>query len=320
MRDSIITPRRLLDGAHYTGTMPREPWRCSLHGGHSGEFCEHAEGRLEDVLDAAVTAGYHTFGVTEHAPRTELRFLYPTEKEKGFTVERLEEDFRNYIRAIHELANRFAERLIVLRGFEIEVVPTDGYRDKMLAYREAGDFDYMVGSVHYVDEVSIDGEIEDFHGIRDGIGGLEALAVRYYETVAEMIDALRPEVVGHLDLLRKNAGPDAPVDTPLIRRAADRALEAARACEAILDLNTAGYRKGLPTPYPAPWLVERAAAMGIGFCFGDDSHGPAQVGAGIDDARDYLLANGVREVTVLTRTENSDRRGTVEKRTVRLSL
>ena len=193
--------------------MPREPWRCSLHGGHSGEFCEHAEGRLEDVLEAAVTAGYHTFGVSEHAPRTELRFLYPAEKEKGFTVKRLEEDFRNYIRAIHELANHFAERLIVLRGFEIEVVPTDGYRDKMLAYREAGDFDYMVGSVHHVDEVSIDGEIEDFQGIRDGIGGLEALAVRYYETVAEMIDALRPEVVGHLDLLRKNAGPNAPLDT-----------------------------------------------------------------------------------------------------------
>ena len=53
--------------------------------------------------------------------------------------------------------------------------------------------------------------------------------------------------------------------------------------------------------------------MGIGFCFGDDSHGPAQVGARIDDARDYLLANGVGEVTVLTRTENSGRRGTSGK-------
>ena len=299
--------------------MPREPWRCSLHGGHSGEFCEHAEGRLEEVLEAAVAAGYHTFGVTEHAPRGESRFLYATEKEKGFTVERLEEDFRNYIRAIDGLAEAFGERLIVLRGFEIEVVPTDGYRDKMLAYREAGDFDYMVGSVHYVEEVSIDGPIEDFRRIRDGLGGLEALAVRYYETVAEMIDALRPEVVGHLDLLRKNAGPDAALDTRAIRRAADGALEAARACGAILDLNTAAYRKGLGTPYPAAWLVERAASMGIGFCFGDDSHGPAQVGAGIDDARDYLLANGVGEVTVLTRPENSGRHGQVEKRVVRLS-
>lgn len=300
--------------------MPREPWRCSLHGGHSGEFCEHAEGRLEDILEAAVVAGYHTFGVTEHAPRTESRFLYPTEKEKGFTVERLDKDFRDYIHSVTELAENFAERLTVLRGFEIEVVPADGYRETMLAYRRAGDFDYIVGSVHYVEEVSIDGPIDDFRRVRDGIGGLEALAVRYYEIVAEMIEALRPEILGHLDLLRKNAGPDAPLGTPAIRRAAQGALEAARASEAILDVNTGGYRKGLPTPYPAPWLVERAAAMGIGFCFGDDSHSPDQVGAGIDDARAYLLANGVEEITVLTRPENSRNCGAVEKRIVRLLM
>ena len=299
--------------------MPREPWRVSLHGGHSGEFCEHAEGRLEEVLEAAVAAGFHTFGVSEHAPRSESRFLYATEREKGFTVERLEEDFRTYIRAIDELTERFAERLTVLRGFEVEVVPADRYREKMLAYRQAGDFDYMVGSVHYVDEVSIDGPLGDFQKIRDALGGLESLAIRYYETVADMIEALQPEVIGHLDLLRKNAGPDAALDTAEIRRAADRALEAARAGDAVLDLNTAAYRKGLPTPYPEPWLLKRASDMGIGFCFGDDSHSPAQVGAGIDDARDYLLANGVEEVTILTRTEGRALRRPVEKRVVRLS-
>ena len=298
--------------------MPREPWRCSLHGGHSGEFCEHAAGSLEEVLEAAVAAGYDTFGVSEHAPRCEARFLYPTEKEKGFTIERLEEDFRLYIRALHELANRFAGRLTVLRGFESEVVPAAGYREKMSAYRQAGDFDYMVGSVHYVEEVSIDGPIEDFRRIRDGLGGLEALAIRYYEAVAEMIDALRPEVVGHLDLLRKNAGPGAVLDTSAIRRAARRALEAARECGAILDLNTAGYRKGLSTPYPAPWLVQRAAAMGVGFCFGDDSHGPAQVGAGMDAARHYLLAQGVKEITVLARPESSGSRSPLERKVVPL--
>ena len=43
--------------------------------------------------------------------------------------------------------------------------------------------------------------------------------------------------------------------------------------------------------------------MGIGFCFGDDSHGPDQVGAGIEDAREYLLENGVDRVTTLTRED-----------------
>ena len=275
----------------------------SLHGGHSGEFCEHATGRLREVLEAAIAAGYHTFGVSEHAPRSERRFLYDSEKEKGFTVGRLQRDFEAYAEAVHELSEQFAGMLVVLRGFEAEVVPAQGYREEMLGYNQRFGFDYMVGAVHYVDEISIDSERAEFERALEACGGLEALAVRYYETVAEMVAALKPDVVGHLDLIRKNAGPDFSLDTPKIRHAADHALEAVREHASILDLNTAGYRKGLGSPYPAPWLVERASQMGIPFCFGDDSHGPSQVGADMDEARQYLLENGVAAVTVMTRHE-----------------
>jgi histidinol-phosphatase (PHP family) len=164
--------------------------------------------------------------------------------------------------------------------------------------------------VHYVDEIQIDGDRAEFDRVVAKEGGLDALAVRYYEMVADMVEDLSPDVVGHLDLVRRNAGPTAELDTPHIRAAADKALEVIRRHESILDLNTAGYRKGLGGPYPAPWLVQRAHSLGIGFCFGDDSHGPAQVGAGINEAREYLLANGVPEVAVLTR-EN----GAVVRRT-----
>jgi histidinol-phosphatase (PHP family) len=168
----------------------------------------------------------------------------------------------------------------------------------------------MVGSVHYVDEISIDGPRPDFERALAARGGIEPLAVAYYEALAEMVEALRPEVVGHFDLIRLHTGPDAPLDTPRIRQAATTALEAVRDCGAILDVNTAGYRKGLGMPYPAPWLIESARLMEIGFCFGDDSHGIAQVGQGIEEARQYLLENQVDHVTVLTR-ENG---GIVRKR------
>ena len=41
--------------------------------------------------------------------------------------------------------------------------------------------------------------------------------------------------------------------------------------------------------------------MGIGVCFGDDSHGPDQVGAGIEEARFYLLDNGISEIRTLAK-------------------
>jgi histidinol-phosphatase (PHP family) len=283
------------------GATTKDLWRVSLHGGHSGAYCDHATGSLAAVLEAAVEAGYHTFGVSEHAPRVESRFLYPEEVEAGYDVGRLESEFKAYVHEVKELASAYKGRLCVLCGFEAEVVPDNRYVEVMLGYRERYGFDYMVGSVHYVREVQIDWHKEMFTRAIETCGGLEAMCVAYYEAVAQMVVELRPEVVGHLDLVRKNAGPFGPVDTPRVRSAASETLEVIRAHDCILDLNTAGYRKGLGSPYLAPWLVERAAAMGIGFCFGDDSHGPHQVGLDLDRSRRYLLNNGVTTVTVLTR-------------------
>lgn len=278
-----------------------EPWKISLHGGHSGEFCEHAQTTLREMLEAAVAAGYSVFGVSEHAPRSQERFIYPSERKKDFDVERLRTNFEAYAESVFKLADEFESRLTVLRGFEAEVVPTATYRDEMVALRKLYGFDYMVGSVHYVAEISIDGSPEEYEQAAQAAGGYEAVARRYYDDVAGMIEALRPEVVGHLDLVKLYAPDRAVLEAPSVRQAAERALAAAKEYGAILDLNTAGYRKGLGEPYPAPWLVRHATEMGVGFCFGDDSHSPAQVGSGLDLAREYLRANNVREITALDR-------------------
>ena len=158
-----------------------------------------------------------------------------------------------------------------------------------------------MGSVHFVGEIPIDGEPEQWTEAARAQGGPENLAVEYYATIERMVQALHPDIVGHLDLIKLNverAGFDpAALITSRVISAAQRTLEAIRANGGILDLNTAGWRKGLSEPYPAPWLIRLAASMSIPFCFGDDSHRPDQVGFGIERARDYLLENGVDTVT-----------------------
>lgn len=293
--------------------MTATPWKVSLHGGHSGEFCDHATGTLREVLDAAVAAGFKTYGVSEHVPRMGEQYLYENEIELGWSIEKIVADFERYGETIFQVAEEYADRLTVLRGFEIEVVPHNSYVELMSTYRQRFKFDFMVGSVHYHNDTSIDGPPKEFERAMESCGGLEALAIQYYERVAEMIRALKPEVVGHLDLVRKNGHLYGALDTPAIRDAAEVPLEAALEHGCILDLNTAGWRKGLDSPYPAPWLVKRATEVGVPFCFGDDSHGPDTVGAGIPEAREYLLQNGVQSVTVLERHGDS-----VEKKPVLL--
>jgi histidinol-phosphatase (PHP family) len=280
-------------------------WKVSLHGGHSREFCDHAYSSLREMLEAAVAAGYHTFGVTEHAPRVEARFLYPNEIVMGWDVPKLLADFERYAHTLPALVEEFSDRLVVLRGFEIEVVPAASYVSLMQDFRHRYGFEYIVGSVHYVREISIDGSMEEFQRAIDACGGVEPLAVCYYQTVAQMVTALQSEVVAHLDLIKLHGRHFGLQETDTVRRAAEEALEAVRATGGIVEINTAGYRKGLGEPYPAPWLVQLAQRMGIGFCLSDDSHRVEQVGFGIEQVRAYLLEQGVRTLTVLTREGNA---------------
>lgn len=48
------------------------------HHSHSGQFCGHAKNNLEDVIQAAIAKGFHSFALTEHIPR-ELVDFYPEE-------------------------------------------------------------------------------------------------------------------------------------------------------------------------------------------------------------------------------------------------
>ena len=291
-----------------------DAWKVSLHGGHSSEFCDHADDTLRDLLDAAVACGYHTFGISEHAPRRGAQYLYDKERELGWTVEKLEADFARYQSLLPALVEEYAGRLTILRGFEAEVVPDD-YASLMRGYRQSRledgrpAFDYMVGSTHFVHDISIDGPPALFEQAVAACGGLEALIVEYYAQVARMIDALRPDVVGHFDLVKLNVlrhgarlGYDpALLQSPAVLQAAQTAMTAARECDCILDLNTAGWRKGLGEPYPGPAFVYDAHRMGIPICFGDDSHRVGEVGAGIAEARRYLLDLGVPTITSLQR-------------------
>ena len=280
------------------------PWRVSLHGGHSWPFCDHASGSLEHILEAACERGFATYGVTEHAPRHHDRYLYDKERELGWTVATLEQKFDDYFRRLDELVPTFAADLPILRGFECEVVPDSEWADITTEYRRRYRPDYIVGSVHFLADLSIDGPLELFHAALDRFGGLERLACAYYDKVAELAATLQPEVIGHLDLVRRNGQAMGPLDTPSIRSAARVALDEIQRAGSILDVNTAGYRKGLGSPYPAPWLVHEALERGIGLCFGDDSHSPDDVGAGIDEARLWLMSLGVTHVRTLRRGDS----------------
>lgn len=49
------------------------------HHSHSGSFCCHAKGTLEEVVLEAIRQGFTTYGLSEHVPRYRVQDLYPEE-------------------------------------------------------------------------------------------------------------------------------------------------------------------------------------------------------------------------------------------------
>jgi histidinol-phosphatase (PHP family) len=278
-----------------------ELWKVSLHGGHSGDFCEHGSDTLREMLDAAVSFGYTTFGVTAHSQATDPKFLYEEEIEAGLSIDDMKLRFLEYVEACGELKNEYSDRIEVLMGAEVEIVPETSFAHLADIIKRQYWLDYLVGSVHWVDEMPFDTSQQDFDKAVANRGGLEPFLLRYYELVGEMIEQVKPEVIGHIDLPRLFCEGAPELESDSVMKAVYTAFEKAKAVGCILDLNVGALSKGLATPYPAPWIVQLASEMGVPFCFGDDSHSVAQVGAGIDTGRAYLLDLGIITITKLTR-------------------
>ena len=280
-----------------------ELWKVSLHGGHSGDFCEHGADSLREMLDAAVSFGYSTFGVATHSPPSSPKFLYEEEVAAGLGVVELGERFRSYSQLSKGLVADYADRIEVLRGAEIEVVPAGSYAIDVGLLREVYELDYIVGSVHWVDEIAIDVDRSEFDRAVTSSGGLESFLVRYFELVGGMISSVKPEVVGHIDLPRLYCDGASEWGSDRVLSAISDALVAARGAGCILDLNVRALSKGLSSPFPSAGIVRMASDLGVPFCFGDDSHSVADVGVGVEAGRSFLLANGVDSITALGRED-----------------
>lgn len=291
-----------------------EPWRVSMHGAHSSEFSAHGLSTLTGMLERAIACGLTTYGLSNHAPIADARFLYDDEVQVGLDLRARFAQFEAYAAMSEQMVRAYMGRLQVLRGFEAEVVPTKSYAADMRGLRDHFGFDYVVGSVHWVDETPIDLSQGLFDKSVAQCGSLEAFLVRYYDLVTEMLEEIHPEVVGHFDLPRLFSEFSDEHHLPKVRAAIDRALRVAATEGALLEVNTAAYRKGLSEPFPRASTVTRALELGVQLTFSDDSHHVDHVGSGLDRAREFLLANGVRAIGSLGR----DPDGAVVRRTIPL--
>lgn len=249
----------------------------SAHGGHSGEFCCHAQDTLEDVLAAYISKGFEWVGITEHMPAVNDRFVYPDERTAGLNAASIQQRFNLYFETALKLRTQLAGRIDILIGFETEYYAgaEKSIRSLVEYYRP----DYLVGSLHHVSDMEIDYTRSQYLEAVNALGGIIQLYNRYFDEQYDMISSIKPAVVGHFDLIRIfDHDYLTRLKIPSIWHKVLRNLDLIKELDLILDFNLAGYNKTAAEPYPTREVLKAALERGIAIVPGDDSHGVSSVG------------------------------------------
>ncbi len=243
--------------------------------------CNHAMGSIVDYCEAAVQLGLHEIGMSDHSPM-------PNGFDKEWRMQH--EELPEYLQELEAARQRFDGKLTLRRGLEADFHPgSEPYVQEMIA---SNDWDYIIGSVHYIGDWGFDNP--------DSVAtwndwDIEDAYCAYFELVAQSAATGMFDIIGHPDLIKK-FGHRAPANSHKVERAELAMLEAVKASGAALEISSAGLRKPVAEVYPHGRMIAHAAAMDIPFAFGSDAHAPGEVGHGMDTCMAMLTACGIDKI------------------------
>lgn len=257
-------------------------------------YCD-GEGEIREYIAAALAAGLDSYGVSCHAP-------VPIAMRDPWMMR--PEDLPAYRAEVRALREEYRDRLPIFLGLELDYAPgMDAfYRTEIVPH----DFDYFVGSVHFVGTDGegmpweIDLSAERFaSGLERGHGGdVRAAFEQYFALQRAMVGTPGVAIVGHMDKMKMWNGGDRYFreTDPWYVAAVEETLRAFKAGNLIVELNTSGWRKAIAAPFPSPWVLARCRDLDIPITVTADTHQPSDVAAGFAEAAAILRDVGITRV------------------------
>lgn len=253
----------------------------------SARAADHFEpGNIDRYLETAKAVGVSDLGCAEHMYRfTEALTVW----RHPFWDEWAIDDIDQYVEVIKASPIKL--------GIEGDYVP--GAEEALEAMLGSRPFDYVVGSVHFLGDYSLDTEE---YTIWDGSQDPDEVWRRYFETLAMAARSGLYDILAHPDLVKVwgRAGRLPSVDP---RSMYEPAIAAIAESGIAVEVSTAGLRKGVGEIYPAPAFMELCVEAGAVFALSSDAHEPAQIGFRYSEALEFLAKHGVTELAVFSDRE-----------------
>jgi histidinol-phosphatase (PHP family) len=240
----------------------------------------------ERYQEVAAERGIEALGVSEHVHRFRqaLRVW-----DHPFWQRNAHDDIDEYCEFVRE------ETSLAL-GIEADFVP--GREDRMANLLAERDWDYVLGSVHFLAGQALDQEGE-WDVWRDG--DPDSVWRRYFEVLGKAARSGLFDVLAHPDLVKVWGDDRAPARDP--RFYYEIAMDGIADSDVAIEVSTAGLRKPVGEIYPSRAFLEMCLEAGRPVALSSDAHTPNDLAYRYDEALELLDSLGVDRIAVFSRRE-----------------
>ncbi|MBI4856012.1 MAG: histidinol-phosphatase HisJ [Acetobacterium woodii] len=263
------------------------------------DYCD-GKNTLEEMVVAGITAGLTSLGLSSHLP---LPFT------NDWTMK--EEYIDQYLNDVKNLKEKYASIIELYCGIEIDFF-IDRQDISDLAKKIIPRLDYTIMSIHTLgntkgDDVSYIDESQ--HDFEQGIekyyqGDTQAYIKEYYQGIAKMVTMFEPDILGHLDLIKKYNQNNYFFNEKdsWYQETVKRCLDVIATTKTKIEINTGA---NMRTPgvgrYPSDWMIPEMKKRNIPITIGGDSHSVTGIVYEYEEAEIYLEKCGYHEYWMLNK-------------------
>ena len=261
---------------------------------HSHTQFSDGKGEAALYAESAIAHNMYAYGFSCHSP-------VPFNSGWNMKYENLLE----YITTINKLKKKYSAQIKIFLGMEIDYIK-DITGIKNFAHLN---LDYTIGGVHFLGFFE-NGRAWDYDGgkpfyekgLNELFGGdIKRLVKYYYQQINDMVINEKPDVVAHLDLIKKyNKGNYFFNESEKwYQDIVSETLKVLSENDSIVEINTRGILKGLDHEfYPSNFIIDQCKERNIKVCMSADTHHPNDVMALLPEVKNLLTEKGFKEVFI----------------------
>ena len=245
---------------------------------HMHSILSDGKNTYEEMILAGIEKGLEEIGLTDHVCLRPVPWGTCPADRAVMTAQ------------ILELQEKYNHLIRVRYGIEMDYFP--GREDEIAEMIDSLPVDYVIGSVHFIDEWNFDGD-DSLYGKWTN----DELYNIYFELVQMAAKSRLFDVIGHLDVIKKfRVYPESDQSWLL-----ETTLRVIAQNNLVVELNTGGQDRPCAEFYPSLSILRQCAQMNIPLTLSSDAHQADQVGRHFEEALAMLRQTGIRELATFSR-------------------